>query len=183
MTESLAGRLLVATLSLVDPNFFRTVVLLCMHDDDGAMGLVLNRPITEAPVADHLPQWAPFAADPPVIFQGGPVERNAALVLGRYHPGMSPANRIIGDLALLDLSRPAESYREDLTAVRVFAGYAGWGAGQLEREIAEEAWFVVPAEPDDALTPDPATLWRRVLRRQPGRLAMFAWAPEDPRVN
>jgi len=183
VAESLAGKLLVASLSLVDPNFFRTVVLVCMHDPDGAMGLVLNRPVMEAPVADHLPQFAGLAADPPVVFQGGPVEPTAAIALGRFHPGAAPANRVVGDVALLDLSRPVADYRPDLLATRVFAGYSGWSAGQLDREIAEEAWFVVPALEGDAFDPDPATLWRRVLQRQPGRLKLFAWAPADPRVN
>ncbi|WP_322819017.1 YqgE/AlgH family protein [Tepidiforma sp.] len=183
MAQSLAGSLLVASLSLVDPNFFRTVVLLCMHDEDGAMGLVLNRPVQQAPVVEHLPHFAEFAAEPPVIFQGGPVEPTAAIVLGRLAPHAQPPNRIVGQVALLDLSRTIDDLRPDLRTVRVFAGYAGWGAGQLEREIAEEAWFVVPALETDAFDPNPETLWRRVLLRQPGRLALFAWAPADPRVN
>ncbi|MCX7617267.1 YqgE/AlgH family protein [Tepidiforma sp.] len=183
MTESLAGKLLIASLSLVDPNFFRTVVLVCMHDEDGAMGLVLNHPLEQAPVADHLPQFADLAAPPPVVFKGGPVEPTAAIALGRFRPGADPPNRIVGRAALLDLSRPLEDYRADLESVRVFAGYAGWGAGQLDREIAEEAWFVVPALEADAFDPDAATLWRRVLQRQPGKLKLFAWAPADPRVN
>lgn len=147
MTESLAGKLLIASLSLVDPNFFRTVVLVCMHDDDGAMGLVLNHPLEQAPVADHLPQFAPLAAPPAVVFKGGPVEPTAAIALGRFRPGADPANRIVGRAALLDLSRPLEDYRADLESVRVFAGYAGWGAGQLENEIAHNAWLTVPADP------------------------------------
>lgn len=183
MAESLTGSLLVASLSLVDPNFFRTVVLLCMHDEDGAMGLVLNRPVKQAPVVEHLPHFAEFAADPPVIFQGGPVEPTAAIVLARFRPHVPTPNRIVGDVALLDLSRPIDDLRADLHTVRVFAGYAGWGAGQLDREIAEEAWFVVPALETDAFDPNPETLWRRVLLRQPGRLKLFAWAPADPRVN
>jgi putative transcriptional regulator len=183
VTESLAGSLLVASLSLVDPNFFRTVVLVCMHDEDGAMGLVLNRPVHRAPVVDHLPHFAELAAEPPVIFQGGPVEPSAAIVLGRTRPAAELPNRVIGDVALLDLSRPVDELRADLRTVRVFAGYAGWGAGQLDREIAEEAWFVVPALEVDPFDPEPETLWRRVLLRQPGRLKFFAWAPADPRLN
>jgi putative transcriptional regulator len=182
VTDSLTGKLLVASLSLVDPNFFRTVVLVCMHDADGAMGLVLNRPIEHAPVGDHLPQFAPLAAPPPVIFQGGPVEPSSAIVLARFRHPAEPANRIVGDFALLDLSR-APDHQPAIETVRVFAGYAGWGAGQLDREIAEEAWFVLPALPSDPLSSEPADLWRDVLRRQPGKLAMFAWAPADPRVN
>ncbi|WP_322796539.1 YqgE/AlgH family protein [Tepidiforma sp.] len=183
MAESLAGRLLVASLSLVDPNFFRTVVLVCLHDENGAMGLVLNRPLSSAPVHEHLPAFAELAAAPPVIFQGGPVEPTAAIALGQFRPGFTPATAVVGRTGLVDLSRPPEDLAAALESARVFAGYAGWSAGQLEGEIEEEAWFVVPALEEDAFTADPTTLWRRALRRQPGKLALFAWAPADPRVN
>lgn len=185
MAESLAGRLLVASLSLTDPNFFRTVVLMCMHDEDGALGLVLNRPLEEEAVEDHLPQFAPLAAHPRVVFQGGPVQTGSALVLGRHHDWVitPTTNAVVRRTALLDLAAPFEELEPTLAEVRVFAGYAGWTAGQLESELEQEAWFVVDAFESDLFSGDPESLWRTVLRRQPGKLAMFAFAPADPNVN
>lgn len=185
MAESLAGKLLVASLSLTDPNFFRTVVLMCMHDEDGALGVVLNRPLDQEPIEGHLPQFAPLAAPPGVVFQGGPVQTGSALVLGRHHDWvMTPTtNAVVGRTALLDLARPFDELQPTLAEVRVFAGYAGWTAGQLESELEQEAWFVVDAFESDLFSGEPESLWREVLRRQPGKLAMFAFAPADPNVN
>jgi putative transcriptional regulator len=185
MAESLAGKLLIASLSLTDANFFRTVVLMCMHDENGALGLVLNRPLENEPVEDHLPQFAPLAAAPGVLFQGGPVQTGSALVLGRHHDWVTtPAtNAVVRRTALLDLAQPFEDVGPTLAEVRVFAGYAGWTAGQLESELEQEAWFVVDPLEADLFTRDPESLWREVLRRQPGKLAMFAFAPADPSVN
>ncbi len=185
MTDSLAGKLLVASLSLTDPNFFRTVVLVCKHDEEGALGLVLNRPLELEPVEFHLPEWGSLAAGPGVVFHGGPVETTAALVLGRYTQPLAPGlpNAVTGRSALLDLSLPLEELAPQLEAVRLFAGYSGWSGGQLEGELEQEAWFVVDPLEDDLYSNEPQLLWRTVLRRQPGKLAMFAWAPEDPNVN
>jgi putative transcriptional regulator len=185
VTDSLAGRLLIATLNLTDPNFFRTVILLCMHDENGAMGLVLNRPLHHEPVSEHLPDFVRHVEEPGVVFQGGPVEPSAALVLGRYQERLiTPMpNPVVGRVGLIDLSRSPEELDGAVEEVRVFSGYSGWSAGQLEREIEEEAWFVVDADPGDAFSRAPETLWRDILLRQPGRLAMFAYAPKDPQVN
>lgn len=185
MTDSLAGKLLVASLSLTDPNFFRTVVLVCKHDGEGALGLVLNRPLELEPVEFHLPEWGKLAAEPGVVFHGGPVETTAALVLGRYTHPLAPGlpNAVTGRSALLDLSLPFEELAPGLEAVRLFAGYSGWSGGQLEGELEQEAWFVVDPLETDLFTAEPQTLWRDVLRRQPGKLAMFAFAPADPSVN
>jgi putative transcriptional regulator len=185
MGESLRGKLLVASLKLTDPNFARTVVLMCMHDDEGALGLVLNRPLEDEPVEGHLPAYGRLAAAPGVVFHGGPVEQGAALVLGRHVAGEggSPVNSVVGQTALLNLAVEVDGHEPPVEVVRVFAGYAGWTAGQLEAEIAEEAWFVVDPIEDELWTSEPDRLWRDVLRRQPGKLAMFAFAPADPTVN
>ncbi len=185
MTDSLAGRLLIATLNLTDANFFRTVILMCMHDKDGAMGLVLNRPLRQEDVEGHLPQFAGHVLEPRVVFQGGPVEPGAALVLARYQERLiTPTpNPVVGRIGLVDLSKPPEELDGAVEEVRVFAGYSGWGAGQIEREIEEDAWFVVDADPADAFSRNPEMLWREILLRQRGRLAMFAYAPKDPSVN
>ncbi len=185
MSNSLAGRLLVATPKLLDPNFHRTVVLLCLHDEHGAFGLVLNRPLEATVVADVVPAWSEHVSAPAVVFVGGPVETNAAMALGRSKTGADREGWtcLTGTTGLVNLDRDPDDLMDDLEAVRVFAGYAGWGAEQLEGEIREDAWFVVEAEPGDAFTSDPEHLWSAVLKRQPGKLAMFAFAPADPSVN
>jgi len=182
--DSLKGRLLVATPLLGDPNFERAVVLLLEHADEGALGLVLNRP-SGLDVADPLPEWGRYALEPEVVFVGGPVSRNSVIALARLRADL-PAERweqVLGPVGVLDLSGDPDDVAAAVTAVRVFAGYAGWGAGQLEDEVAEGAWYVVPADPVDAFTDDPEHLWRTVLARQEGELARVAQVPEDPRLN
>lgn len=185
MSEPLAGKLLVASLRITEPTFFRTVVLMCAHDDDGALGIVLNRPLQQERVAKHLPQYDRFAGEPSCLFSGGPVETSAALALARWKPVLDTPtpNLVVGRVGLLDLSKPIEEVEAGVEELRLFAGYAGWTGGQVEGELEEESWFVVDATPEDAFTRNPETLWRDVLRRQTGKLAMFAWAPKDPAVN
>ncbi|MDX6206892.1 MAG: putative transcriptional regulator [Frankiales bacterium] len=185
-TEPAPGRLLVATPRLADPNFRRTVILLLDHSDDGVLGVVLNRP-SEAEVADALPEWADHATDPVRVFVGGPVQPSAALGLAWCPPGLPDDDdgglRVLnGSLGTLDLEEPY-AVPAGCRGVRIFAGYAGWGTEQLREEIAEGSWYVVDALPEDAVTPEPDTLWRRVLRRQPGPLALMASYPQDPSLN
>ena len=181
--DSLKGRLLVATPGLSDPNFSRTVVLMIEHGDEGALGVVLNRP-SELEVSEPLPAWADMAAQPPVVFVGGPVSPSSAICLGRVAvvegDGWEP---VVGPLGAVDLNLEPEEVTPRPEVVRVFAGYAGWGPHQLEAEILSGGWFVVDAEPDDVLSPQPDDLWSDVLRRQRGRLALFAGYPDDPSVN
>ena len=185
VAESLAGKLLVATPSLADPNFARSVVFMCAHDEAGSLGVIVNRPAFELELAEHLPDWAGYASRPQVLFSGGPVEPTRALALARYQQGTLRAleSDLPHGISLLDLTEPAAEATSTVDALRVFVGYSGWGAGQLEREIGEEAWFVVDAEADDAFTAEPERLWHRVLRRQRGKLAMFAYFPPDPSLN
>ncbi|MFF8829850.1 YqgE/AlgH family protein [Streptomyces sp. NPDC015131] len=186
MTEvsSLTGRLLVATPALADPNFDRAVVLLLDHDDEGSLGVVLNRP-TPVDVGDILEGWAPLAGEPGVVFQGGPVSLDAALGLAVIPGDEGPLGwrRVYGAIGLVDLETPPELLAAALGSLRIFAGYAGWGPGQLEDEMAEGAWFVVDSEPGDVSSPRPEGLWRQVLRRQRGELAMIATYPDDPSLN
>ena len=185
MEASLAGKLLVATPVLLDESFYRTVVLLLAHDENGAFGIVLNRPLESSLVSEHLPEWGEHVAAPARLFAGGPVEPDRALGLAAETGGdpaegwmpMSPGH------GLVDLGRSPETIEVGLERVRVFTGYAGWGASQLEGEVASNAWFVVEAEPGDAFTDDPASLWKRVLSRQRGDVRMYALFPEDPRQN
>lgn len=185
MTEFLTGKLLIASLRIVEPIFFRTVVVMCAHDENGALGIVINRPLKSEAVASHLPQFEGLAPEPVCVFHGGPVESSAALGLGRWKPVLDiPAPKmVVGRTGLLDLSMPASELTPNLEEIRLFAGYAGWSGGQLEEELKQESWFVVDALEEDIFSPDPESLWRTVLRRQPGKLAMFAWAPKDPAVN
>lgn len=184
MGSSLKGKLLVATPVIGDPNFERTVVLVLEHTDEGALGVVLNRP-SDVELLGPLPEWDRLAAHPSVVFVGGPVAREAVIALARVRPGVaSPAGMPVGDqIAAVDLNRDPEEVGTSVEAVRFFAGYAGWGPGQLEGEIEAGAWFVVEALPADTFAADPEHLWRRVLRRQGGTTAMFANFPEDPRYN
>lgn len=185
MDDSLTGRLLVATPSLEDPNFDRTVVLILQHDDeDGAMGLVLNRP-SGLPLEAELGAWSSLATPPDEVFIGGPVQPEAAIALGWLAAGGDAplgVQPILDEVGVVDLRRSPEDMPQ-LLAVRVFAGYAGWGAGQLEGEIAQGAWFALDADPWDPATADPDNLWRDVFRRQSDRLRMLATFPDDPSLN
>lgn len=175
------GSLLVATPRLDDPNFTRTVIVMLEHSEEGALGLVLNRP-TDLPVVDAVPEWADQVADPEVVFGGGPVQPGAAFVLGER----PVAERTDGFELVFEQIGVVDPYGEaphDVGRVRVFSGYAGWSAGQLEGEIAEDAWWVLPAEPEDVFAPRPEDLWFDVLARQPGRLRWYANYPDDPAVN
>ncbi len=183
--ESLAGRLLVATPALKDPNFERTVVLIVAHENTGALGVVLNR-ATELPVAEVLAPWGPLAGEPSVVFEGGPVQPESAICLGRVRAGATDPDgftRVSGPIGTVDLSADPERYEAACEGLRVFAGYAGWGNGQLENEVAEGAWFVFDALPGDAFYQRPDDLWPMVLRRQGGLIAAVAHFPADPTVN
>lgn len=180
--EALKGRLLVATPNLDDPNFFRTVVLIIEHGDEGALGVVLNRP-SDLEVSEPLPAWAEVAAQPPVVFVGGPVSPSSAICLGRMTSEGHDWQPLVGSVGAVDLNLAPGEVTPKPQVVRVFAGYAGWGPRQLEAEILSGGWFVVDAQPDDALSPVPDDLWSDVLRRQRGRLAMFADYPLDPSAN
>ena len=192
------GRLVVASPTLEDPNFRRAVVFLLAADDDGALGVVLNRP-SETAIEEIVPNWGYHASEPPVLFVGGPVQPNAAICVGRTqdvareHPsavepdagdaeadGFSP---LIGDLGTVDLNRAPEEIGVVFSGLRVFTGYSGWGPGQLEEEIEAGAWFVVEGRQTDVLSAEPAALWERVLRRQGGWLAVLARHPVDASLN
>lgn len=180
-----AGMLLVASPELTDPNFSDAVVLLLDADDDGALGLVLNRPSTVS-VADVLEPWRDLVAEPEVLFRGGPVSPEGALAVGVLRSAEEVPvgfRSVAGRLGLIDLDTPVELVEGSLAGLRVFAGYAGWSAGQLEREIAQGDWDVVPGDDRDVIRPDLTDLWHEVLRRQPGQLAWRATRPTDPEMN
>ena len=189
-SEPKAGRLLVATPLLADPNFRRTVILVVEHEDtEGTLGIVLNRP-TKIPVGKVLEEWTELATDPSVVFRGGPVSPNSplglALIPGKEEPlgwralDGAPA---LARLGLLDLGAPPGVLAPAIESLRVYAGYAGWSPGQLEPEIDEGAWYVLTAEPGDVFAAEPERLWSDVLHRQEGDLALLATYPDDPSLN
>jgi len=169
MTDGLSGRLLIAGPSLGDPNFDRTIVYLLEHSADGALGVVLNRP-SEFDVVDALPLWSTATGRPHVVFSGGPVEAGVA-------PGWSGVHGTIGSV---DLAMDPEAIAAGIEVARVFVGYAGWGAAQLDEEVGAGAWFVIDAGPDDVFTAEPDQLWGAILRRDAARSAM---AERNPSWN
>lgn len=174
----------MATPDLRDPSFSRTVVLLLAHGDEGAFGVVLNRP-SDTAVSEVLPQWAEAAAHPAVLFFGGPVGLDGVVGLGRFDEEVlarGPIASVVGRVATVDLNEPPDPTVSP-GLVRLFVGSAGWGGGQLEAEVEEGSWFVVDAAETDAATAAPDELWTQVLRRQPGRLSWFANAAGDPGLN
>ena len=190
MEEVRAGRLLVATPMLGDPNFRRTVVLVVEDEpEEGTLGVVLNRP-TKVPVGRVLEPWTDLVSNPSVVFRGGPVAPNSALGLasvpGQEEPvgwrALDPS-ALPSRVGLIDLDTPPQLVAGGIASFRVFAGYAGWGPGQLQAEIDEGAWFVLSAEPADVFDPQPEQLWRAVLRRSGGALALVATYPDDPSLN
>jgi putative transcriptional regulator len=167
----LTGKLLVALPVLAESVFERTVILVLTHGDgEGAVGVVLNRPSATALVGP-LPRWESLAAQPAVVFYGGPVQPEVAIALG-----------IDGDsLGTVDLDE--DPALVPVREVRVFAGYAGWAPGQLENELAERSWVIVDSEADDAFRADADDLWYTVLRRQPEPLRRLAFLPQDLSIN
>lgn len=170
---TLTGKLLVATPALDDPNFARTVILLVEHNEEGAVGLILNR-VTDEPAGRYLPLWESHLVPPGLVHVGGPVQPEVAIGLGR---SSDP-----DDLAGLTLVDPSDPPDDSSPRIRVYAGYAGWSPGQLESELTTDSWYVLEAAPDDAFG-EPDGLWRRVLRRQPGLLGATALFPDDAGLN
>jgi putative transcriptional regulator len=187
--QSTRGRLLVATPPLLDPNFVRTVVLMIEHNAEGALGVVLNRP-SATRLAEVLPVWGDLAVAPGLVHFGGPVQPDGMIGLVQLDPGDPDDPGDPGDpgitevwpgVGTVDLDGPGPAGR--IRGIRCFAGYAGWGPGQLDGEIAAGSWFVVDRRTDDLWSTEPTELWHRVLRRQPGPVAQFANAPIDPSTN
>jgi putative transcriptional regulator len=178
--ESLAGQLLISSPSLVDPNFRRTVVLMTHHDEEGAVGLVLSRP-SELRIDEAVPDLGDLPYADEVVYIGGPVQPEAVVVLVELDDPVDEAEPIVGSVTYM----PPDSDPERLGAsrARVFAGYSGWGPGQLEAELAEPAWIVVSAEPADVFASDPDELWRTVLQRKGGMFSLIATMPYDPGLN
>jgi putative transcriptional regulator len=182
--EPAPGSLLIASATLVDPNFARCLLLVLDSNDDGTLAVILNRP-SDAHVGEVLGSWRDLVTQPDVLFRGGPVEGNAALALGRLSgpvvpPGWQP---LVGPVGVLDLDSDPMQYVGHLAALRLYAGYAGWGAGQLDQEIAEGSWHLAAAEEADLFTATPERLWSQVLRRQPVPVSLLTTLPHDANLN
>jgi putative transcriptional regulator len=179
---ALKGRLLVATPALFDPNFRRAVVLVGEHGEEGAMGLVLNRP-ADVTVGEAVPALAAVAGGKSRVYVGGPVQPEAVLLLAEFEDAGAAATMVVGDVGFASSDDDLEALATATRRARVFAGYSGWGPGQLEAEIEEESWLVEPAEGVD-LFPGPGDdLFASVLRRKGGTYRVLALMPEDPSTN
>lgn len=184
MSTSLTGQLIVATPRITEPMFRRSVALVLHHDEAGAHGVVLNKPIG-VDVERVLTGWSAHLSEPRELFQGGPVGLDTALGVAWLAGPRTPpcVRRIFGPVGVVDLDADPGDIAPHVGGLRIYAGYSGWGAAQLEGELAEGSWYVVERQTTDVFTNQPATLWRRVLRRQRGRLAFVAYLPEDPERN
>jgi putative transcriptional regulator len=174
MSESLSGRLLIATPAMTD-HFHRSVVLVVEHSEQGAFGLVLNRP-SETTVGEAAPELGELIGNEHLIHVGGPVQPNAVTAIGDHEDPESATKLIAGTVGMVDLDEPPQ-----LSRLRVFVGYAGWGPGQLDGELEAEAWIVEDLHPDDPFAE--GDLWARVLRRKGGEYALLARMPPDPSMN
>ena len=181
--DSLRGQLLIASPALFDPNFRRTVVLVTEHGEEGAMGLVLNRPST-TPVTDGAPPLADLVEDGAVVHVGGPVEPAAVTVLAEFEDPDESAAVVLGDIGFVSADAELEDLRGATRRARVFAGYCGWAPGQLEAELdGDDSWIVEAPLAEDVFTADSENLWSTVLRRKGGEFAIVATMPFDPSVN
>jgi putative transcriptional regulator len=177
--ESLRGSLLIAGPQLLDPNFRRTVVLVADHGDEGAMGVILNRP-SGMTVSDAAPDLEPLIGPDAPIFAGGPVQPTSGVVLAEVAEADEP---VFGDVVLVPGLGELTDVIDGAEHVRVFAGFAGWGPGQLDDELGRDDWIVEPAQVSDVFSEEPESLWGNVLERKGGQYALLARMPDDPSQN
>lgn len=181
------GSLLVSATDLTEPSFRRTVVYVLEHNNAGSLGVVINRP-SDTMVRGVLPQWAPLAAAPGVLYVGGPVKRDAAMCLATLRPGtrierLPGLRRVDGRVALVDLDCDPARLAPYVECIRIFAGYAGWTFGQLDSELERSDWMVLSAMAGDVVEPAGVDVWAKVLRRQPLPLALRATHPIEIERN
>lgn len=178
-SDSLAGQLLLAHPAMKDPNFHRSVVLMSAHDADGALGVVLNRPLGRR--LDELsPDFAlgPLAAVP--LYAGGPVEQEKLILAAwRWLRNREEFELHFG----LDPERATALVAEPGCTLRGFLGYSGWGKGQLENEMEHRTWFVASPGDYNLASDDGPALWRLILGSLDPELKLLADEPEDPTLN
>jgi len=179
--DPLTGRLLISNANLFDPNFRRTVLLIGHHDDDGAVGVVLNQPLGVT-VREAVPPLGSLVEPEEQLFDGGPVEPASVVVLADFLDPSKAEVLAMGSIGFLP-PEADEEIAEAIKRARVYAGYAGWGPGQLEDELAEDSWVVAPALPGDVFHDEPSRLWDDVLRRLGRDYDMLRMMPRDPSMN
>lgn len=179
--NSLRGHLLIAGPGLVDPNFWRTVVLVGEHSEEGALGVVLNR-ASETPVAEAMPELTALVDGLGDVHLGGPVQPSAIVVLADFAEPTDESALVVESVGFLPAEVDPDSLGP-LRRARVYVGYAGWGPGQLDDELDEGSWIVEPALAEDVFTDAPDSLWSDVLRRKGGPFRVLAAMPPDPSRN
>lgn len=180
--ESFRGKLLIAGPSLQDPNFWRTVVLVVEHNEDGALGLVLNRP-SETTVGEVVPQLSDLVDPTEGVLVGGPMQPGAVIVLADFMDPDEAALIAFEGVGVMGAGSDPADLIGEVRSARAFAGHTGWGPGQLDGELERGDWILEPARRIDAFTPDPAELWSDVLSRKGGSYALVARMPTDPSTN
>lgn len=180
--DSARGQLLIAGPTLLDPNFWRTVVLVVEHSEEGALGLVLNRP-SETIVGEAVTELEELIDSDELLFIGGPVQPSAVIVLARFEDPGDGALIAFDDVGVLGTGPSIESLASGVRRARAFVGHAGWGPGQLEAELERDDWILESATRDDAFTASPGDLWQTVLTRKGGSYALVARMPADPTSN
>lgn len=179
--ESLKGKLLISSGGLYDPNFRHTVVLIGEHNEEGALGVILNRP-RDVTVAQAVPALERLVPDGALLYQGGPVQPSGPVLLVELsRPEL--ADILVFDAVGFLVGNVSEDVAPFLVRARVYAGYAGWGAGQLEAEMDQDSWLVEPARADDVFTDAPDLLWSRVVARKGPEYRLLSRMPYDPRMN
>ena len=182
METSLAGQLLLASPALDDPNFARSVVLIGVHNDEGAMGVVLNRP-SAVTVGEAVPQLQAAVGDGERVYVGGPVAPTSVVCLAEFHDPACAELIVLGRIGFPAARAGLDELADATSRWRVFAGYAGWSEGQLDAEVDRGDWIAQAALPEDVFSERPEGLWESVLTRMGGRYALIARMPEDPSLN
>ncbi len=182
MAESARGQLLIAGPALLDPNFWRTVVLVIEHSEDGALGLVLNRP-SETLAGEAISELGHTVDPDAPLLIGGPVQPSAVIVLAEFEDASDSALIAFGEIGVLRADAALENLGAGVRKGRAFVGHAGWGPGQLDSELERGDWISEPARAEDAFSAEPSALWAEVLMRKGGSYALIARMPADPSVN
>ena len=180
--DSLRSQLLVASPQLMDPNFARTVVLITEHNDDGAMGIILNRPASTT-VTEAAPELEDLVEPGEDVFVGGPVQPSSVIVLAEWDSPDEVGVPVFDGIGFVGADSDPDELARAVSRARVFAGFAGWSPGQLETELERDDWILEPALPDDVFTRSPEQLWSDVLERKGGEYALVARMPLDPSLN
>ena len=180
--DSVRGQLLIAGPPLLDPNFWRTVVLVVEHNEEGALGLVLNRP-SETTVADAVSELSGLVDPEEPLFIGGPVQPSSVIVVADFEDPDDAALLAFDDIGILGTGSSPDELTVGVRQARAYVGHAGWGPGQLDSELERGDWILEPAREGDVFYAEPRELWSEVLIRKGGSYALVARMPPDPSLN